>query len=119
MALADSWVALLGRRDSFRAPSVTVGLRRRGTLIEKALGFVLWRPASTAAKVRARTLEHLEWQLPAEGVVVSGELFERVDEMLPLGSNVNRGGERDTERDSERRREIEREQRLQGKARRR
>jgi hypothetical protein len=64
-------------------------------------------------------LEHLVWQLPAEGVVVSGERFGRVDEMVPLESNVNRWGERDTERDSKRRREIEREQRLQGRARRR
>jgi hypothetical protein len=50
------------------------------------------------AKIRARTLEHLVWQLPAEGVVVSGERFGRVDEMVPLESNVNRWGERDTER---------------------
>jgi hypothetical protein len=71
------------------------------------------------AKIRARTLEHLVWQLPAEGVVVSGELFGRVDEMVPLGSSVSWGEGGDTERDWERGREIERARRLRGKARRR
>jgi aryl-alcohol dehydrogenase-like predicted oxidoreductase len=59
------------------------------TLIEMALAFVIRHPAVTAAIVGPRTMEHLESQLPAAGAVLSDELLDRIDEIVPPGVTVN------------------------------
>jgi aryl-alcohol dehydrogenase-like predicted oxidoreductase len=59
------------------------------TLIELALGFVLEHPAVTAAIVGPRTLEHLESQLPAAGVTLTQDVLDRIDEIVPPGTNPN------------------------------
>ncbi|HEY1277183.1 MAG TPA: aldo/keto reductase [Thermoleophilaceae bacterium] len=59
------------------------------SLIEMALAFVIRHPAVTAAIIGPRTMEHLESQLPAADVVLSGEILDRVDEIVPPGVNVN------------------------------
>jgi aryl-alcohol dehydrogenase-like predicted oxidoreductase len=59
------------------------------TLIEMALAFVIRHPAVTAAIIGPRTLEHLESQLPATETVLSGELLDRIDEIVPPGVTVN------------------------------
>jgi aryl-alcohol dehydrogenase-like predicted oxidoreductase len=61
------------------------------TLIELALAFVIRHPAVTAAIVGPRTMEHLESQLPAAEVTLSGELLDRIDELVPPGVNLNSG----------------------------
>jgi aryl-alcohol dehydrogenase-like predicted oxidoreductase len=61
------------------------------TLIELALAFVIRHPAVTAAIVGPRTMEHLESQLPAAEVTLSGELLDRIDELVPPGVNLNTG----------------------------
>ncbi len=59
------------------------------TLIEMALAFVIRHPAVTAAIIGPRTMEHLESQLPAAEVTLSDEVLDRIDEIVPPGSNVN------------------------------
>jgi aryl-alcohol dehydrogenase-like predicted oxidoreductase len=61
------------------------------TLIELALAFVIRHPAVTAAIIGPRTMEHLESQLPAAEVTLSGEVLDRIDELVPPGVNLNPG----------------------------
>jgi aryl-alcohol dehydrogenase-like predicted oxidoreductase len=59
------------------------------TLIELALAFVLRHPAVTAAIIGPRTMEHLESQLTAADIVLSDEILDRIDEIVPPGVNIN------------------------------
>jgi aryl-alcohol dehydrogenase-like predicted oxidoreductase len=59
------------------------------TLIQMALAFVINHPAVTAAIIGPRTMEQLESQLGAEDVVLAPELLDRIDEIVPPGTNVN------------------------------
>ncbi len=59
------------------------------SLIQLALGFVIRHPAVTAAIIGPRTMEHLESQLTAVDVTLSDEILDRIDEIVPPGTNVN------------------------------
>jgi aryl-alcohol dehydrogenase-like predicted oxidoreductase len=59
------------------------------TLIELAIAFVLNHPAVTAPIIGPRTMEHLESQLAATDVVLDAALLDRIDELVPPGTNVN------------------------------
>lgn len=59
------------------------------TLIHLALAFVMQHPAVTAPIIGPRTMEHLEGQLGAMDVVLSGDVLDRIDEIVPPGRNVN------------------------------
>src|SRR5688572_25274251 len=59
------------------------------TLIEMALAFVIRHPAVTSAIIGPRTMEHLESQLTAVDVELSDDVFDRIDEIVPPGTNVN------------------------------
>ena len=59
------------------------------TLIEMALAFVIRHPAVTAAIIGPRTMEHLESQLAGADVTLSADLLDRIDEIVPPGTNVN------------------------------
>ena len=59
------------------------------TLIQMALAFVINHPAVTAAIIGPRTLEQLESQLGAEDVVLDPALLDRIDEIVPPGTNLN------------------------------
>ena len=59
------------------------------TLIEMALGFVLTHPAVTAPIIGPRTMEQLESQLPAAEVTLTGEVLDRIDELVPPGVTLN------------------------------
>ena len=59
------------------------------TLIEMALAFVIRHPAVTAAIIGPRTMEQLESQLTAAEVTLSDELLDKIDEIVPPGTNVN------------------------------
>jgi aryl-alcohol dehydrogenase-like predicted oxidoreductase len=59
------------------------------TLIEMALAFVTRHPAVTAAIVGPRTMEHLEAQLPAADLELSDDVLDRIDEIVPPGTNVS------------------------------
>jgi aryl-alcohol dehydrogenase-like predicted oxidoreductase len=59
------------------------------TLIELALAFVMRHPAVTAPIIGPRTMEQLESQLPAAGVVLSGDVLDRIDEIVAPGTNFS------------------------------
>jgi aryl-alcohol dehydrogenase-like predicted oxidoreductase len=59
------------------------------TLIEMALGFVTSHPAVSAAIIGPRTMEQLESQLPTLDRKLSGDVLDRIDEIVAPGTNVN------------------------------
>jgi aryl-alcohol dehydrogenase-like predicted oxidoreductase len=59
------------------------------TLIDMALAFVLEHPAVTAAIIGPRTMEQLESQLGAAAVELSSDILDRIDEIVPPGTNLN------------------------------
>jgi aryl-alcohol dehydrogenase-like predicted oxidoreductase len=59
------------------------------TLIEMAIAFVIRHPAVSAAIIGPRTMEHLESQLTAADRVLSEELLDQIDQVVPPGVNVN------------------------------
>jgi aryl-alcohol dehydrogenase-like predicted oxidoreductase len=59
------------------------------SLIHLALAFVLQHPAVTAAIIGPRTMEQLESQLGAADVSLDTELLDRIDAIVPPGTNVN------------------------------
>src|SRR3954469_8353768 len=61
------------------------------SLIDMALAFVINHPAVTAAIIGPRTMEQLESQLGAADVTLSPDVLDRIDEIVPPGSNVNPG----------------------------
>jgi aryl-alcohol dehydrogenase-like predicted oxidoreductase len=59
------------------------------SMIELALAFVLEHPAISAAIIGPRTMEHLESQLPAASVRLDPAVLDRIDEIVPPGTNIN------------------------------
>ena len=59
------------------------------TLIELALGFVLEHPAVTSPIIGPRTMEHLQSQLPALELRLSPDVLDRIDEIVPPGTDLN------------------------------
>jgi aryl-alcohol dehydrogenase-like predicted oxidoreductase len=59
------------------------------SLIHLAIAFVLRHPAVTAAIIGPRTMEHLESQLGAAAVTLDQATLDRIDEIVPPGTNVN------------------------------
>ena len=59
------------------------------SLIHLALAFVLRHPAVTAPIIGPRTMEQLESQLGAVDVELSDEVLDRIDTIVPPGTNVN------------------------------
>ncbi len=58
------------------------------TLIELALAFVLAHPQVTCPIIGPRTMEQLESQLPAADLVLGDDLLDRIDEIVPPGTDV-------------------------------
>jgi aryl-alcohol dehydrogenase-like predicted oxidoreductase len=59
------------------------------TLIQLALAFVTTHPAVTSAIIGPRTMEHLESQLAAADVVLTPDILDKIDEIVPPGTNLN------------------------------
>ena len=59
------------------------------TLIQLALGFVLEHPAVTSPIIGPRTMEHLESQLPALDLRLERDVLDRIDEIVPPGTDLN------------------------------
>jgi len=55
------------------------------SLIHLALGFTLAHPAVTSPIIGPRTMEQLESQLGAADVELSGDVLDRIDEIVPPG----------------------------------
>ena len=84
-------MSLPGNRRKLEAADALAELADEAgiTLIELALAFVIRHPAVTAAIIGPRTMEHLESQLTAADVVLSEDVLDRIDEIVPPGVNVN------------------------------
>ena len=59
------------------------------SLIELAIAFVIRHPAITSAIIGPRTMEQLESQLPAGQYEIPDPVLDRIDEIVPPGTNVN------------------------------
>ncbi len=60
------------------------------TMIELALGFVLAHPAVTSPIIGPRTMEQLESQLGAAENKLADDVLDRIDEIVPPGTTLNR-----------------------------
>jgi aryl-alcohol dehydrogenase-like predicted oxidoreductase len=58
-------------------------------VIEMAIAFVLRHPAITSAIIGPRTMEHLESQLTAASTVLSDDVLDQIDEIVPPGITLN------------------------------
>ncbi len=61
------------------------------SLIHLALAFVIRHPAVSAAIIGPRTLEQLESQLGAADARLDTAVLDRIDEIVPPGTNINPG----------------------------
>ncbi len=77
--------AKLDAADALAGVAEETGL----SLIHLALGFVLTHPAVTAAIIGPRTMEQLESQLGAADVDVPDEVLDKIDAIVPPGTNLN------------------------------
>ncbi len=59
------------------------------SLVHLALAFTLRHPVVTAPIIGPRTMEQLESQLGATDVVLDDATLDRIDEIVPPGTNVN------------------------------
>jgi aryl-alcohol dehydrogenase-like predicted oxidoreductase len=59
------------------------------SLIHLALGFVISHPAVTSAIIGPRTMEHLDSQLGAAEVVLTADVLDQIDKIVPPGTNLN------------------------------
>ena len=60
-------------------------------LTHMALAFTLAHPAVSAAIIGPRTMEQLEGLLGATEVALDDETLDRIDELVPPGTDVNSG----------------------------
>ncbi|MCU1475664.1 MAG: putative aldoketoreductase [Subtercola sp.] len=58
------------------------------TLIQLALGFVTAHPAITSAIIGPRTLDHLQSQLEAAETVLSADILDAIDKIVPPGVDL-------------------------------
>jgi aryl-alcohol dehydrogenase-like predicted oxidoreductase len=61
------------------------------TLIQMATAFVTRHPAVTSAIIGPRTMEHLETYLAADGVELSVDVLDAIDQIVPPGVTINVG----------------------------
>jgi aryl-alcohol dehydrogenase-like predicted oxidoreductase len=59
------------------------------TLIQMAVAFATRHPAVTSAIIGPRTMEHLDTYLAADGIDLSGDVLDRIDQIVPPGVTVN------------------------------
>ncbi len=59
------------------------------TLVELAVAFVLEHPAVTSAIIGPRTWEQLTTQLGAADIALDTAVLDRIDELVPPGTNLN------------------------------
>jgi aryl-alcohol dehydrogenase-like predicted oxidoreductase len=54
-----------------------------------AIAFATRHPAVTSAIIGPRTMEHLDTYLAADGINLSTDLLDRIDEVVPPGVTIN------------------------------
>ncbi len=85
-------LALEGNQRKLEAVEELAQLAERAgtSLVHLAIAFVLRHPAVSAAIVGPRTMEQLESQLDAPDVVLSDDVLDTIDEIVPPGTTFNR-----------------------------
>ncbi|MCW2528232.1 MAG: aldo/keto reductase, partial [Pseudonocardiales bacterium] len=76
--------AKLDAADALAQLAETSGL----SLVHMALAFTLAHPAVTAPIIGPRTMEHLESQLGAADVVLSSDVLDEIDKIVPPGATL-------------------------------
>ena len=66
------------------------------TLVQLALGFVTAHPGVTSALIGPRTTDHLQAQLAAAETVLSTDVLDAIDEIVPPGTDLAPGEKFDT-----------------------
>jgi len=59
------------------------------TLIQMAVAFVIRHPAVSSAIIGPRTIEHLDSYLAADGVALSNEVLDRIDQIVAPAVTIN------------------------------
>jgi aryl-alcohol dehydrogenase-like predicted oxidoreductase len=77
--------AKLNAADALGALADETGI----TLVQMAVAFVTRHPGVTSAIIGPRTMEHLDGYLAADGIELSGEVLDRIDEIVPPGVTIN------------------------------
>ncbi len=77
--------AKLDAADALGALADGAGL----TLIQLAIAFVIRHPAVTSAIIGPRTAGHLDGYLAADGVALSGDVLDRIDQIVPPGVTID------------------------------
>jgi aryl-alcohol dehydrogenase-like predicted oxidoreductase len=77
--------AKLAAADALGALADEAGM----TLIQMAVAFVTSHPAVTSAIIGPRTMEHLDAYLAADGIDLSSDLLDRIDQIVPPGVTIN------------------------------
>jgi aryl-alcohol dehydrogenase-like predicted oxidoreductase len=54
-----------------------------------ATAFAVRHPAVTSTIIGPRTMEHLDGYLAADGIELSDDVLDRIDEIVPPGFTVN------------------------------
>ncbi|MDQ1047676.1 aldo/keto reductase [Streptomyces sp. V4I2] len=84
-ATSPANAAKLDAADALGALADEAGM----TLVQMAIAFVVRHPAVTSAIVGPRTMDHLESYLTTDGIELSDDLLDRIDEIVPPGHTVN------------------------------
>ena len=84
-------MALPGNRAKLEAAEKLAALADEAGLsvIQLALAFVISHRAVTSAIIGPRTMQHLDSQLGAADVVLTPDVLDRIDEIVPPGINLN------------------------------
>jgi aryl-alcohol dehydrogenase-like predicted oxidoreductase len=59
------------------------------SLVHLAIAFVMNHPAVTAPIIGPRTMEQLDTQIGAADVVLTGDILDQIDKIVPPGTNLN------------------------------
>src|SRR4029077_11503597 len=77
--------AKLDAADALGALADEAGL----TLIQMAVAFATRHPVVTSAIIGPRTMEHLDGYLAADGIELSADVLDRIDEIVPPGVTMS------------------------------
>jgi aryl-alcohol dehydrogenase-like predicted oxidoreductase len=77
--------AKLDAADALGALADEAGL----TLIQMAVAFAIRHPAVTSAIIGPRTMDHLDGYLAADGIELSADVLDRIDQIVPPGFTIN------------------------------
>ena len=84
-AASPANAAKLDAADALGALADEAGL----TLIQMAVAFVIHHPAVSSAIIGPRTMEHLDGYLAADGIELSTDVLDRIDQIVPPGVTIN------------------------------